>query len=45
VLNQSAAILELVVAEVDLRRTPEDDWYCFEVTPSPGFSYYQSFTG
>jgi glutathione synthase/RimK-type ligase-like ATP-grasp enzyme len=36
-----AAAMELVVAGVDLRRTPDGTWYCFEVNPSPGFTYYQ----
>jgi glutathione synthase/RimK-type ligase-like ATP-grasp enzyme len=36
--------LELVVAGVDLRRTPEGEWYCFEVNPSPGFTFYQEST-
>jgi RimK-like ATP-grasp domain len=40
-----AAFLRLHVAGIDLRRTPQDDWYCFEVNPSPGFSYYQDETG
>ncbi len=35
-----AADLQLTVAGVDLRQTPNGDWYCFEVNPSPGFSYY-----
>jgi glutathione synthase/RimK-type ligase-like ATP-grasp enzyme len=39
-----AAAMNLVVAGVDLRRTPEDLWYCFEVNPSPGFTYYQVAT-
>jgi hypothetical protein len=39
-----AAQLGLLVAGIDLRRTPEDRWYCFEVNPSPGFTYYQEET-
>ncbi len=35
----------LAIAGVDLRRTPEGRWYCFEVNPSPGFTYFQSHTG
>lgn len=35
----------LHVAGIDLRRTPEDKWYCFEVNPSPAFSFYESATG
>jgi glutathione synthase/RimK-type ligase-like ATP-grasp enzyme len=26
---------------VDLRETPEGEYYCFEVNPSPGFIYYE----
>ncbi|MBX3329166.1 MAG: hypothetical protein KF722_02100 [Nitrospira sp.] len=37
--------MDLVVAGVDLRRTPDDQWYCFEVNPSPGFTYFQTHTG
>lgn len=37
--------LGLLVAGVDLRHTPEGEWYCFEVNPSPGFTYYQDHTG
>ncbi|EOD69163.1 ATP-grasp domain-containing protein [Amycolatopsis vancoresmycina] len=37
--------LRLPVAGVDLRRTPDGEWYCFEVNPSPGFTYYESRTG
>jgi hypothetical protein len=40
-----AAALGLVVAGVDLRRTPEGRWYCFEVNPSPGFTFYAEATG
>jgi hypothetical protein len=35
----------LTVSGIDLRRTPEGEWYCFEVNPSPAFSYYQAATG
>jgi hypothetical protein len=35
----------LALAGVDLRRTPDDQWYCFEVNPSPGFTYFQAQTG
>jgi len=34
----------LAVAGIDLRRTPEDEWYCFEVNPSPAFSFYEEAT-
>jgi glutathione synthase/RimK-type ligase-like ATP-grasp enzyme len=36
----------LVVAGIDLRYNPDSDrWYCFEVNPSPAFTYYQDSTG
>jgi hypothetical protein len=25
--------------------TPEGEWFCFEVNPSPAFLYYQQATG
>jgi glutathione synthase/RimK-type ligase-like ATP-grasp enzyme len=40
-----AASLDLAVAGIDLRRTPEGRWYCFEVNPSPGFTFYEESTG
>ena len=40
-----ARSLELRFAGIDLRRTPADDWYCFEVNPSPGFTYFADATG
>ena len=39
-----ASVMRLPVAGVDLRLTPEGEWYCFEVNPSPAFSYYQAAT-
>lgn len=35
----------LQVAGIDLRQTPDGHWYCFEVNPSPGFTFYEQFTG
>jgi glutathione synthase/RimK-type ligase-like ATP-grasp enzyme len=35
----------LPVAGIDLRRTPDGEWFCFEANPSPAFSYYESATG
>lgn len=40
-----AKAINLPLCGIDLRQTPEADWYCFEVNPSPGFTYYQQFTG
>lgn len=34
----------LAVGGLDLRLTPDERWFCFEVNPSPGFSYYQDAT-
>jgi predicted ATP-grasp superfamily ATP-dependent carboligase len=39
-----AAAMDLIVAGIDLRLTPDGTWYCFEVNPSPGFTYYQEAT-
>lgn len=30
----------LSLAGIDLRRTPAGEWFCFEVNPSPAFSYF-----
>jgi glutathione synthase/RimK-type ligase-like ATP-grasp enzyme len=30
---------------IDLRRDPDGEWWCFEVNPSPGFTFYQVQTG
>jgi len=35
----------LPLAGIDLRRTEASEWYCFEINPSPGFTYYQQATG
>lgn len=40
-----AADLGLAFAGIDLKVTPENHVYCFEVNPSPAFSYYESNTG
>jgi glutathione synthase/RimK-type ligase-like ATP-grasp enzyme len=37
--------LSLPLAGIDLRRTPDGRWFCFEVNPSPGFTYYEAHTG
>jgi glutathione synthase/RimK-type ligase-like ATP-grasp enzyme len=33
--------LGLSLAGIDLRRTANDAWYCFEVNTAPGFSYFE----
>lgn len=40
-----AAAMNLPLAGIDLRRTPQDEWFCFEVNPSPAFPYYEQVTG
>lgn len=40
-----AADLGLDFAGIDLKRTPEGRYYCFEVNPSPAFSFYEGHTG
>jgi glutathione synthase/RimK-type ligase-like ATP-grasp enzyme len=37
--------LRLPLSGIDLRIAPDDEVYCFEVNPSPGYSYYESNTG
>ncbi len=40
-----ANALGLEFAGIDLRITPENEVYCFEVNPCPAFTYYESNTG
>ena len=42
---QIARNLGLLHAGIDLKVTPEGEWYCFEVNPCPGFVYYERQTG
>ena len=37
-------LLALPFCGIDLKRTPEGDYYCFEVNPSPAYSYYEEQT-
>jgi hypothetical protein len=37
--------MNLLLAGLDLRCSPEGRWYCFEVNPSPGFTCFQQVTG
>jgi RimK-like ATP-grasp domain len=41
----ASAAMGLAVSGVDLRRTADGEWYCFEINPSPAFTFYQSATG
>jgi glutathione synthase/RimK-type ligase-like ATP-grasp enzyme len=36
--------LDLLLTGIDLKETPDGDYYCFEVNPSPGFLYYEQHT-
>lgn len=40
-----ARVLGLPLTGIDLRRTPDGEWYVFEANPSPGFTYYEQLTG
>ena len=41
-----AALLELPLAGIDLMHCHgRDEWFCFEVNPSPGYSFYEKQTG
>lgn len=40
-----AAALGLAFAGIDLKITPDNQVFCFEVNPSPAFSYYEAHTG
>lgn len=37
--------LNLSLAGIDLRRTDDGAWYCFEVNTAPAFTYYERATG
>jgi glutathione synthase/RimK-type ligase-like ATP-grasp enzyme len=37
--------LGLPLCGIDLKRTPDGEYYCFEVNPSPAYSYYQENSG
>ncbi|MGA3092428.1 MAG: hypothetical protein ABSD75_27805 [Terriglobales bacterium] len=39
-----AAAMNLFLAGLDLRCTPEGEWYCFEVNPSPAFTCFEQRT-
>jgi hypothetical protein len=40
-----SASLGLEFAGIDLKITPDNEVYCFEVNPSPAFSYYEANAG
>jgi glutathione synthase/RimK-type ligase-like ATP-grasp enzyme len=42
---QLARAFDLLFAGIDLKETPDGEFYCFEVNPCPGFLYYERHTG
>jgi glutathione synthase/RimK-type ligase-like ATP-grasp enzyme len=36
---------QLLLSGIDLKETPEGDYYCFEVNPSPAFLFYERHSG
>jgi glutathione synthase/RimK-type ligase-like ATP-grasp enzyme len=42
---QLSRMLDLPLCGIDLKRTPEGSYFCFEVNPSPAYSYYQEYSG
>lgn len=44
-LVRLTASMGLLVAGIDLRLTPDDELFCFEVNSSPGFTFYEDATG
>ncbi len=38
-------MLALPLCGIDLKRLADGTYYCFEVNPSPAYSYYQGYTG
>jgi glutathione synthase/RimK-type ligase-like ATP-grasp enzyme len=42
---QLAKRLNLLMTGIDLKETPDGKFYCFEVNPSPGFLYYEKYSG
>jgi glutathione synthase/RimK-type ligase-like ATP-grasp enzyme len=39
------SMLGLHFSGIDLMRTPDDQWFCFEVNTSPGYSYFECGSG
>lgn len=40
-----ARAFDLLFAGIDLKQTPEGEFFCFEVNPCPGFLFYERHTG
>jgi glutathione synthase/RimK-type ligase-like ATP-grasp enzyme len=41
----TSAAMRLPLVGIDLRLTPEGEWFCFEANPSPGFTFYEQSAG
>ena len=37
--------LGLSLAGIDLRQTPDNEWFCFEVNTSPGYTFFEQAAG
>lgn len=42
--HRLAREMNLVIAGIDLKCTPDGEYYCFEVNPAPGFAFYEQRT-
>jgi len=40
-----ARAMRLSLAGMDIRRSSAGEWYCFEVNPSPGYTFFEHHTG
>lgn len=40
-----ARAMRLSLAGIDIRRNSAGEWYCFEVNPSPGYTFFEHRTG
>jgi len=40
-----SSMLGLHFSGIDLMRTPDDEWVCFEVNPAPAYSYFEQGSG
>lgn len=40
-----SAHLGLSLSGIDLRQTPDNEWFCFEVNTSPGYTYFEQAAG
>lgn len=42
---RAARELDLLIAGIDLKKTPDGEYYCFEANPAPAFSFYEQGSG